>query len=48
MILVNGYFLDLDTHVVWDVMNPLMLLTALAWAAGIAQYAGHDAAETGE
>ena len=39
VILVNGYFLDLDTHVVWDVMNPLMLLTALAWAAGIAQYA---------
>ena len=39
VILVNGYFLDLETHVVWDIMNPIMLLTALAWAAGIAHYA---------
>ena len=43
VILVNGYFIDLDTHVVWDVMNPLMLLTALAWAAGICQAAASDA-----
>ena len=37
VVLVNGYFIDLDTHVVWDIMNPLMLLTALAWIIGISQ-----------
>ena len=44
VVLVNGYFIDLDTHVVWDIMNPLMLLTALAWIIGINQANGGKSA----
>ena len=46
VVLVNAYFVN--EGVIWRIMNPLMMLSALAWAAGIAQYAGHDATETGE
>ncbi len=37
MIFVNAYFVN--NGVVWDVVNPLMILAALAWAAGAAQAA---------
>ena len=43
VIFVNAYFVN--SVVVWDVMNPLMMLAALAWAAGATQAAASDAGE---
>ena len=43
VIFVNAYFVN--SGVVWDIMNPLMILAALAWAAGAAQAAASDAGE---
>ena len=43
VVLVNAYFTN--NGVVWQIMNPLMMLAALAWAAGVAHYAASDAGE---
>ena len=43
VVFVNAYFTNVG--VVWQIMNPLMMLAALAWAAGVAHYAASDAGE---
>ena len=39
VILVNAYFIN--SGVVWQIMNPLMMLSALAWAGGLARHANN-------
>ncbi len=35
LVFANGYFVD--NGVIWQILNPLRMLTALAWAAGASQ-----------
>ena len=38
-VFVNAYFIN--SGVVWQIMNPLMMLSALAWAGGLARHANN-------
>lgn len=43
---VNAYFIN--HGVAWQIMNPLMMLAALAWAAGVSRVPGRDVTGAGE
>ena len=45
LVFANGYFVD--NGVIWQVLNPVRMLTALAWAA-LATQANRPTPETGE
>ena len=44
LVFANGYFID--NGVIWQILNPVRMLTALAWAAGASQ--ANVAAGSGE